>query len=374
MCKLTSLSKRKGVHLFLLFLVAVTLIQYCIEIYHNPQEMVDFSFGVLHTILLLCFLFSTKFACCSVVVLYCISSLLPDVYSLMQIFGLMFAIGYLAFSEYLLVGISLSIVVLSFDCIGYWLYEPGGDICIFIFTESIYLVCVVLIGVVFKLKRKHEMVSYLENKMEILSEKNINHARSERMSELLHDSIASDLTYVVLLSENGDFWEDKRSVSSNLKSIHDVSLRGLESVHDAIRLMRGDLDAEDNSEKNSLWEAVETCDHYLKDLGFSGEFLIEGKLSLVENEIIHTMVFAIKEICINIAKYSDPNNRIFFSRIVFSDRKIIFIAKNSIFDRNDLRGGSGLTLVKKRVALVGGVVFSWIENNYWMTYIEIPVS
>lgn len=219
------------------------------------------------------------------------------------------------------------------------------------------------------------------------NKKNIELRKTQKIRELelkenisinLHDSIANQLSFIILLAENEHNDSTNHGLSYSL--IEKSAKSALQSTHQIINML---IDNKYNSVNNIQWvekmlDLTTQSKYKLDAMKIYGRSSMQWEsISLLSPEKQSFIFSLLEEIYYNIIKHCNQQCEYFITVKQFND--YIYISEINTVDKEGksspiFKSGRGLSFRKKQIEKFNGTLNYGQENMIWSLYARMPIS
>jgi signal transduction histidine kinase len=339
-------------------------------------EATSFLSGIvfgIHLVLILIIPVFPKISCTGIAAVYAVTSVVPFDFSFSQLWGVwlaLVALGYFCSNTFSL-AVTLLVIVSKFvDS----LLSNGNhaDLSEVIIFGTLFLLCW-LCGVAVKSQeiiRKNRDTSHL---LEQAQRKNAQLQANDALAVKLHDSVAGNLSYIVLATQEEN------------PTIHDAALSTLNEIREIVGVLS--KDGNTDPVKTSLTQlsleeqtsqAIDFEENRMCILGFKGEVSTSLEYSHVNDANEKMIIQLIHEIYANIARHCNPQDSSYAVSIRIEKTQAILREINPLSNEQTLpnfhKSGMGLSLHKRAIFQAGGEMNYSAQMDTWVLFAKIPLS
>ena len=239
------------------------------------------------------------------------------------------------------------------------------------------------------------IISRVMTQRSIVSERLERYQQRQRIAALLHDNIANDLAYTIMLT-NRMLSDTDHMNAQELTQLRSALIHSLDETHSVIRTLDESEPQKSQSthdhtqplpmDSNTTPLTTATLQAYvdeqgrkLTSLGVQGTTVIADTISLDNSAHVTTLVtHCLTEIYANILKHADPNQGYVVSITSDARGQLIITSvdtpKQSAADSDAIGMHSGLQRLKQSVESHGGTLLIDTANNQWTLTITIPTN
>ena len=239
------------------------------------------------------------------------------------------------------------------------------------------------------------IISRVMTQRSIVSERLERYQQQQQIASLLHDNIANDLAYTIMLTNRMISDTDHMNVQE-LTQLRSALVHSLDETHSVIRTLdesepQKPQSTHDHTQplsmssdtapltKAALQAYIDEQERKLASLGCQGTTIIADDISL--NALATTTALitrCLTEIYANILKHADPNQGYVVSITSDARGRLIITSvdtpRQSTTDSDSIGMHSGLQRLKQGVESHGGTLLINTVNNQWMLTITIPTN
>ena len=233
----------------------------------------------------------------------------------------------------------------------------------------------------FAVKQRRQAVSDRERNLYLQSL----HSRLEqsereiRIARHLHDTLTNNLSAIIATSNLQMKKSDDDDVIQYASFVHDRAVASMQKAHEIIDMLRHPRNEDSaTADMTSMMRYVritsESVKNELESNGLHGEIVITDKTehpNLSTSEVFWEICDLINELGHNIARYGSGN---YVITLDFSE-VCTLVAMNEINAHPVAhRSGRGLSLHKKTISILGGVIQWHKDNGMWVVQARIPLK
>ena len=199
--------------------------------------------------------------------------------------------------------------------------------------------------------------------------------RRETMGRMLHDSVASSLTSLIMRLEALSLQQDiSKTTRDELVDLAEQARLSMKEVRDLLHTLSTDDSPRGNLPAPSVMAQLQATTSRLKEHGFAVKVTghVPNMRLNADQLVILREVF--RELSTNIIKYGEPNSTV---TINFGDRndKVLVSISNVINLKNHsslLSSGMGVPALSQMMETIGGSISTITTSTEWKTELEIP--
>ena len=249
-----------------------------------------------------------------------------------------------------------------------WLGQPGRSVTEFFFS-AIFFVMPVGVGLLRHRRRADQDVYARERQAELA-------AMRRDIARDLHDSIAHDITAIVLRAGQARAASPSPEVAGHLDQIIVTGQRSLHDLRTMLTMLRRDGDVDEpmwNARKPEL--ELQHSRQRLRDAGFAPDVTSTGDLTVLTSLMDDVVAKSLVECVSNVIKHGEKGTTVTIRLEV--DDGVELLVMNTVREvpRALAQGGLGLIGVTERVESSGGTVEAGRQGNgLWVTHLSIPLD
>lgn len=351
----------------------------------------ELACAILYAVLLVGMAISRIAAPCAMMILALFITLTPQmVYGPSVLWGTWVAIAFLSMRTSPIV----SIVLTSSLTIATFVYQilQHEPITVGVVCMSATYPFALLIGL---LVRKQHEIDLLKVSIAVAQEKAKQQQRNSALVRLLHDSVASSMTYALLLCRQEQRCLETHNVEKSakllqqldqtlLRTLREIRTGAIRSLMDAssqtgVQYAGDSISALHDSQRHRLFRIVDEAQQRLESLGFTGSITVDD-VYLLPAKYIPPTCDIVQEMANNILKHGKPGP--FLIRLSFNNTMLRIISSNIAgndgmkphsIDRATENMRYGYSLIKQTVETLSGTVAVNDEDDEWTVVVSIPV-
>ena len=371
--------------MMIVFVVALTLLEYAIGADHNAITLS----AVIMQIFLTAGLYRYVSLCAiGITVLSMLTGSFPDIMFPTQLWNAWLAFGLLSYHRRIPLTIVLILMETAGRCYEICRYADTGWTVSGIVTACGASLVAAIIG--FSLSQ-HRYIEHLEK--ERIQQRHVQQERnrlkrSMLLASKLHDSTTRGLTLIALLADQSvhddspsdanakRLAEMKTTAQSTLKTVREIiTLLDGNDAHDFNRL-------EDSSHSRALGDVlrqmVKDNDRSLSLAGYFGTSDVEvtsaATVDQIMPEAFDEIADFISHMYANIINYATHGEESYYISIIVTDDRCVIRQFNTIDTTpQPTHTGKGLALHRKRIHMLNGILETKIDDDMWILHAEIPL-
>ncbi|MBT1180267.1 hypothetical protein [Bifidobacterium vespertilionis] len=238
------------------------------------------------------------------------------------------------------------------------------------------------IGYAFQWRKDADRLHAVEAHMKLVQRENELYYRNSLYATSMHDSIASALSNIALMTQM-ELQDQSRPIDKRLlATINEQSNSALAQVHHLIDQLNSPYDKSSQRSiqvdkfMQHLKQTACDGDACLNALGFHGKTVINGKLAVVSlsSDSADAILSLLHEIYCNIHIHADNNDP--YQLVLTLHNSLIEIVETNTISLNAEKrdGGYGLNLHFKRIHVLCGSSEYKEMNGNWILYASIPMN